>query len=121
MAPDVKKTGGKVISGHTRKGKGRLAKAFMHAANAIGNMKTGGYLVQFFKRIQRRSERSSAIIATANKLSKIIWNMLVKKEAYNPVMPAEYLDKIRKNEVKNIQRKIRLLNIKEEEILFATV
>ena len=120
VAPDVKKTGGKVINGHTRKGKGRLAKAFMHAANAIGNMKTGGYLVHFFKRIQRRSERSAAIIATANKLSKIIWNMLVKKQSYNPVIPKEYLDKIRKKEVKNLQRKISQLNIKEGELLFAT-
>lgn len=119
VAPDIKKTGGKVISSRTRKGKGRLAKAFMHAANAIGNMKTGSYLVHFFKRIQRKSDRRKAIIATANKLSKIIWNMLVKKESYNPVMPAEYLDKIRKKEVKNIQRKIRQLNIREEEILFA--
>jgi hypothetical protein len=102
------------MSSRTRKGKGRLAKAFMHAANAIGNMKTGSYLVHFFKRIQWRSERSVAIIATANNLSKIIWNMLVKKEAYNPIMPAEYLDKIRKKEVKNIHRKIRKLNIKEE-------
>lgn len=121
VCPDVRKTGGKVLSSRTRKGKGRLAKAFMHAANAIGNMKTGGYLVHFFKRIQRRSERSVAITATANKLSKIIWNMLVKKEAYNPVMPTEYLDQIRKKEVKNIQRKIRQLNISEDEILFATV
>ena len=120
VAPDLKKTGGKVINSHTRKGKGRLARALMHAANAIGNMKKGGYLVHFFKRIQRRSERSNAIIATANKLSKIIWNMLVKKQSYNPVIPKEYLDKIRKNEVKNIQRKIRQLNIREDEILFAT-
>ena len=120
VCPDLKKTGGKVTSSRTRKGKGRLAKAFMHAANAIGNIKTGGYLIHFFKRIQRRSERSVAIIATANKLSKIIWNMLVKKQAYNPVMPAEYLDQIRKKEVKNIQRKIRQLHIKDEEILFVT-
>ena len=118
VAPDVKKTGGKVINSHTCKGKGRLARALMHAANAIGNMKTGGYLVHFFKRIQRRSDRSNAIIATANKLSKIIWNMLVKKQPYNPVVPVEYLNKIRKNEVKNIQRKIRQLNIREEEIEF---
>ncbi|MEO5996580.1 MAG: IS110 family transposase, partial [Chitinophagaceae bacterium] len=45
VAPDLKKTGGKVKSSNTRKGKGRLARAFMHAANAIGNIKTGGYLV----------------------------------------------------------------------------
>lgn len=120
LSPDIKKTGGRVINSYTRKGKGRLARALMHAANAIGNSKKGGYLVHFFKRIQRRSERSNAIVATANKVSKIIWNMLVKKQPYNPVIPTEYLDKIRKNEVKNIQRKIRQLNIREEEILFAT-
>ena len=92
----------------------------MHAANAIGNSKKGGYLVHFFKRIERRSKRSNAIVATANKVSKIIWNMLVKKQPYNPVIPTQYLDKIRKNELKNIQRKIRQLNIKEDEILFTT-
>ena len=83
-------------------------------------MKTGNYLVHFFKRIERRRGRPTAIIATANKLSKIIWNMLVKKQTYNPIMPKEYLDKIRKREVKNIQRKIKQLNIQEEEIVFAT-
>ena len=92
----------------------------MHSANAIGNMKTGGYLVHFFKRIERRKGRRAAIIATANKLSKIIWNMLVKKESYMPVMPAAYLDKIRKTQVRNIQRKIKQLNIKEEELMFVT-
>jgi len=46
--------------------------------------------------------------------------MLVKKQTYNPIMPKEYLDKIRKREVKNIQRKIKQLNIQEEEIVFAT-
>jgi len=120
VAPDIKKTGGKVINSRTRKGKGRLARALMHAANAIGNMKTGNYLAHFFKRIERRRGRPTAIIATANKLSKIIWNMLVKKQTYNPIMPKEYLDKIRKREVKNIQRKIKQLNIQEEEIVFAT-
>ncbi len=49
VAPEVKKTGGKVISSHTLKGKGRLARALMHAANAIGDMKRGGYLVLFLK------------------------------------------------------------------------
>ena len=120
VAPDIKKTGGKVINSRTRKGKGRLARALMHSANAIGNMKTGNYLVHFFKRIERRRGRPTAITATANKLSKIIWNMLMKKQSYNPIMPKEYLDKIRKKEVKNIQRKIRQLNIQEQEIQFAT-
>jgi len=120
LAPDVRKTGGKVLSSHTRKGKNRLAQAFMHSANAIGNMKEGSYLVHFFKRIQRRKGRAVAITATANKLAKIIWNMLTRKTSYNPIIPNEYLDKIRKHQIRNIQTKIRQLNIKESELVFLT-
>ncbi len=120
LAPDTKKTGGKVISAKTRKGKNRLAHSFMHAANAIGNMKDGDYLVHFFKRIARKNDRAVAIVATARKLAVIVWNMLVKKKPYNPMPPAEYLNKIRANQIKNIQRKIRQLNINENELIFAT-
>lgn len=120
LSPDLKKTGGKVVSDKTGKGKNRLALAFMYAANAIGNMKTGSPLVHFFKRIERRKERSVAIVATARKLAVIIWNMLVKKMVYSPEPPAEYLNKIRLNQVKQIQRKIRQLNINENELTFST-
>ena len=120
LSPDIKKTGGKVISDKTRKGKNRLAHALMHCANSIGNMKEGGYLVHFFKRIARRSNRASAVVATARKIAVIIWNMLVKKKPYVPIAPTEYLNKIRANQVKNIQRKIRQLNIHENELIFAT-
>ena len=82
-------------------------------------MKTGNYIVHFFKRIQRKSGRSTAITGTANKLSKIIWNMLMKKQAYKPMLPVEHLNKMRIKELKHIQRKIRQLNIKEDEITFA--
>lgn len=119
LSPDLKITGGKVISGKTKKGKNRLAHALMHAANAIGNMKTGNSLVHFFKRIEKKKQRSIAIVATARKLAVILWNMLVKKQPYNPEPPTEYLNKIRLNQVKNIQRKIRQLNIHENELMFA--
>jgi len=120
LCPDIKKTGGKVMSKNTRKGKNRLAHAFMHAANAIGNKKEGDYLVHFFKRIERRHSRAIATVATARKLAVIVWNMLVKKKPYTPVIPAKYLNKIRQNQVKQIQRKIRQLNINHDEIVFAT-
>jgi transposase len=120
LSPDIKKTGGKVISDKTRKGKNRLAHAFMHCANAIGNMKEGDHLVHFFKRIARKKDRLVAMVATARKLAVIVWNMLVKKKPYTPTASAEYLNKIRLNQVKNVQRKIRQLNIQECELTFAT-
>ena len=119
LSPDLKKTGGKIISGKTKKGKNRLARAFMYAANAIGNMKKGSTLVHFFKRIEKKKQRSIAIVATARKLAVILWNMLVKKQPYNAEPPAEYLNKIRMNQVKHLQRKIRQLGIHENELTFA--
>jgi hypothetical protein len=120
LSPDIRKTGGKVISDKTRKGKNRLAQAFMHAANGIGNMKKGGYLVHFFKRIERRKGRVCAIVATARKLAVIVWNMLVKNTQYKPMIPTEYLNKIRGYKIRNIQRQIRQLDIHEDELMFAT-
>ena len=54
VAPKIKKTGGKVINSRTRKGKGRLDKAFMHSANAIGNMQKSNYLVHFLREKNER-------------------------------------------------------------------
>jgi transposase len=119
ITPNLKITGSKVISSKTKKGKNKLAQAFMHAANAIGNKKKGDYLVSFFKRIQYKKGRLVAIVATARKLATIVWNMLVKKMPYNPVPTMENLDRMRKNHIKNMQKKIHQLDIKEGELLFA--
>jgi len=120
LSPNTKKTGGKVMSSRTGKGKNRLARAFMHAANAIGNMKDGDPIVHFFKRMERKKGRAVAIVATARKLAVMIWNMLVKKTPYNPELPEAYLSKIRQNQIRNIQRKIRQLDIHERELMFTT-
>lgn len=118
LAPNLKITGSKVISSNTKSGKNRLARAFMHSANAIGNKKSGDYLVSFFKRIQHKKGRMVAIVATARKLATIVWNMLVKKVAYSPVPTQQQAEKIRKNQLKNIQTKIRQLHVRMEELSF---
>jgi hypothetical protein len=47
-----------------------------------------------------------------------LWNMLVKKITYMPIMEKEYLDKIRRQQIQNMQRKIKQLNIKQAELCF---
>lgn len=116
LAPNVKKTGDKVKSSKTPKGKNRLTHAFMHAANSIGNKKNGDYLTHFFKRICYKKGRPAAIVATARKLAVIVWNMLVKKQPYQPQPTAQYLDHMRKKQIKNIKSKIRQLGITQGEL-----
>lgn len=104
LAPNNKKTGGKVISSHTPKKKMYLANALRQAANVIGNGKTT--LSHFFHRICYKKGRMKAITATAHKLAIILWNMLTKKEQYGYVSEEKYKEQIRNQQLKRMQRKI---------------
>ena len=79
LAPNNKISGGKVLSHKVPKGSSRLKIALRNAANAVGNLKDTS-LSNFFKRINFRKGRVSAISATARKLATIIYNMVIKKQ-----------------------------------------
>lgn len=118
LAPNNKISGGKVLSHHLPKGSNRLKIALRQAANSIGNLKEG-HLADFFKRINYKKGRTTAISATARKLAVIIWNMLVKGVPYNP--PSEYLflDQKRKLKMVNrMKRNIAKFEIKPEDVGF---
>jgi hypothetical protein len=56
----------------------------LNAANAIGNLKEG-WLVDFFKRLNYRKGRVSAVSTTARKSAVIIWSLAIKGVSYiNP-------------------------------------
>ena len=118
LSPNNKKTGGKVKSSHTPKKKNKLSLALQRAANVVGNNLKEGALHQFFVRIKAKKGYMEAIVATARKLAVIIWNMLNKKEQYQPTQNDVYLEKVRVQSIKNIQRKLKKLNIKPEELIF---
>lgn len=120
LAPNNKISGGKTISNRTPKGSGRLKIALRNAANAIGNLKDS-YLSKFFKRLAYRHGRQTAITATARKLAMIIWNMITKKEPYNPPEEYLFLDQKRKlGLVKRIRKNIAKFEITPDDLGFAT-
>lgn len=106
LAPNNKISGGKVLSHHLPKGSSRLKLALRNAANAIGQLKEG-HLVDFFKKINYKKGRATAVSAVARKLAVIIWNMLTKGTSYNP--PTQYLcldEKRKLGIVKRIRKQI---------------
>jgi transposase len=120
LAPNNKISGGKVLSHHIPKGSSRLKIALRNAANAIGNLKEG-HLADFFRRINYKKGRSTAINATAAKLAVIIWNMLAKGQNYNP--PTQYMcldEKRRLGLVKRLKKQITKFEIQPEQLGFAT-
>lgn len=118
LSPNTKITGGKTISSHVPKGGSRLKIALRNAANAIGNLKDT-HLADFFKRILYKTDRATAVSATARKLAVILWNMVTKKEAYKP--PTEYLllDQKRKLKlVKQVRKTITKFDLQPEDVGF---
>lgn len=120
LAPNNKISGGKVLSSKVPRGSNRLKIALRNAANAIGNLKDSTPLADFFKRINFRKGRVSAISATARKLAVIIWNMIVKQVPY--LNPSDYLfldQKRRLGLVKRIQKQITKFELTNTDFRFS--
>lgn len=117
LSPNNKISGGKVLSNRIPKGSNRLKIAFRNAANAIGNLKESTPLADFFKRINYRKGRVSAISATARKLGVIIWNMITNKTSYKNPNEYLFLDQKRKLDViKRIRKQMDKFTLTAEEI-----
>ena len=120
LCPNTKVSGGRVLSSKIPKGSNRLKVALRQAANAIGNLKET-HLSDFFRRVAFRKGRQAAVSATARKLAVIIWNMLSKGVQYQPPTQYLFLDEKRKLKlVQRIKKNITKLDLKPEELGFAT-
>ncbi len=118
LCPNQKVTGGKIISNHTKRGSNPLSQAFKSAANVIGNLKVATHLTRFFKKIAYKNGRKEAITATAHKLAVIIYNMLTKFVAYKPYVSAITEEITRIKKIKEIDRLLKLHNVKVGEVNF---
>lgn len=122
LAPNNKKTGGKIISSRTPKGKNKIALALRQAANSIGNMKEHP-LLSFFRRIAYKKGRAAAITATARKLACIIYHMITKRQDYRPIDEQAINEKMKIYRMKNVKRQLEKLSLssKQLETLFQSV
>jgi len=115
LAPNNKISGGKVLSSRTPKGKHPLGIMLRNAANSVG-LRKSGTLKSFFNRIAYKKGRAAAITATARKLAVIIWNMVVKKQAFAPLDETTYTQKIRIATIAGIKKKMRKLNLSPSDL-----
>ena len=107
LCPCWKKTGGKVQSSRTRRGKGRAAHAFRLAA--WGLMRSTSYLGAYLRRQRSRLGAPKAITATAHKLARIVYNLMRFGEAYMKRTEQEYAEQVRERLEKQLQRRAKEL------------
>jgi transposase len=115
LCPNWKKTGGKVQSSQTRKGKNRAAGALRLAAWSL--MRSHSYLGAYLRRQRARLGAPKAITATAHKLARILYNLMRHGSAYMRKEEAAYAEQVRERLEKQLQRRARELGYELKRIL----
>jgi transposase len=81
LCPDQKVSGGKVLYTGSRKVKNRVAIALRLGAQCLYHAKN--YLGEYYRKMKWRLGAPQALTATAHKLARIVFHMLMTKEPYN--------------------------------------
>jgi transposase len=107
LCPNWKKTGGKVQSSKTRKGKNRAAGALRLAAWSL--IRSHSYLGAYLRRQRARLGAPKAITATAHKLARILYNLMRHGIAYMHKEEAAYAQQVHERLEKQLRRRAREL------------
>jgi transposase len=107
LCPNWHKTGGKVKSSHTRKGKGRAARALRLAAWSL--MRSKSYLGAYLRRQRARLGAPKAITALAHKLGRIVYNLMRYGLAYMKQTEEAYAEQVRGRLEKQLRRRAQEL------------
>ena len=109
LAPNPKKTGGKLKSSATRPGVNRAAQALRLAARNL--RKSQSALGAFFRRVAARRGVPKAITATAYKLARIIYAMLKHGTEYAAQGMEAYETAYRERQLRHLKRLAEDLNM----------
>ena len=105
LCPNWQKTGGKVQSSQTRKGKNRAAHALRLAAWSL--MRSQSALGAYLRRQRSRLGAPKAITATAHKLARIVYHVVRYGVAYMKQTEAAYAEQVRARLEKQLQRRAK--------------
>jgi transposase len=108
LCPNGKKTGGKVRSSQTRRGKNRAARALRLAAWSL--LRSQSYLGAYLRRQRSRLGAPKAITAAAHKLARIVYKLVRYGMAYVKQTEAAYAEQVRERLERQLRRRARELD-----------
>jgi len=104
LVPNNKITGGKLLSSKIPKRKNPVGQILRVAANSLKNEKSS--IGIYFRKSQSRNGYKAAIVATANKMGRIIYTMIKNKTEYDESLGQEKHAEILKKRIKRTQREL---------------
>ena len=114
LCPNFKKTGGKVQSSKTRRGKGRAAYTFRLAAWSL--MRSKSYLGAYLRRKRSQLGAPKAITAAAHKLARVVYGVLRYGWTYQKRSEEEFVEEHRRRQEANFRRRARELGYEVRKI-----
>lgn len=109
LAPNNRKSGGKILSSRTRKTENRANTAFRLAAQSLSRSQSA--LGGFYRRMRAKHGATKANVATAHKLARIVYRMLKDRKAYVDPGEAYYEQRYQERAIRNLRRKAAKLGL----------
>jgi transposase len=110
LCPGTKITGGKLLSGKTKRTANRAAQALRLAAAALRTSKSA--LGAYFRRLCSRMDKPKAVTAAAHKLARLIYTMLTKGEEYTDQGQDYYEERYRERVLHHLSQRAAKLGMK---------
>jgi transposase len=110
LCPGTKITGGKVMSGKTKRCANRAAQALRLAAANLRSSESA--LGAYYRRMCARMDKPKAIAAAAHKLARLIYTMLTKGEEYTDQGQDHYEKRYREQVVKTLSQRAAKLGMR---------
>lgn len=107
LCPGTKISGGKVLSGASKRTANRAAQALRLAATALRSSRSA--LGAYYRRLCARLDRAKAITAAAHKLARLIYTMLTKGSAYVDRGQDYYEERYRQRVLHHLTRRAQRL------------
>jgi transposase len=110
LCPGTKITGGKVMSGKTKRVANRAAQALRLAAAALRSSQSA--LGAYFRRMCGRMDKPKAVTAAAHKLARLIYTMLTKGEEYTDQGQDYYEERYRERVLRQLALRAEKMGMK---------
>jgi transposase len=107
LCPGTRVSGGKRLSGATKRIPNRVARALKLAAHGLHRSQCG--LGGYYRRMAARMGTAKAITATAHKLARLVYAMLTRGSEYVEQSQAEYEAKFQDRTLKYLRQKAKNL------------
>lgn len=107
LVPNSKISGGKVLSSRRMKKKNRAGQILKQAASTLSNSKTP--LGDYYRKMRGKLGGKGAVTASAHKLARIIFTMLLNKKEFSPEIIIGNEQKYKENKIKRLEKQIEKL------------